>query len=146
MLGENHKKVPDLRNTRVVCRTGSALVSGDLDVVNHRDARSVILLGQDGELDPDADVVMAILALRREEHDIRPGRHIVAEIRDANVGHAARLAGGWSVSRSPRSPSWRWSARAALVTVHHRDRREKRFRSPGPWVECFWTGCLRWSS
>jgi voltage-gated potassium channel Kch len=90
-------KVPVLGNTRVVCRTGSALVGGDLDLVNHREARSVILLGQDGAVDPDADVVKAILALRREESVHRTGRHIVAEIQDANVGHAARLAGGDAV-------------------------------------------------
>ncbi len=91
------EKVTALRNTRVVCRTGSALVHGDLELVNHREARSVILLGQDGAVDPDADVVKAILALRRDEAADRGGRHIVAEIQDANVGHAARLAGGDAV-------------------------------------------------
>ena len=91
------ESVPDRRNTRVVCRTGSALVSGDLDLVNHRDARAVIVLGADGAADPDADVIKAILALTRDTTDATRGRHIVAEIEDANAAHAARLAGGDAV-------------------------------------------------
>jgi Trk K+ transport system NAD-binding subunit len=81
----------------VICRTGSALVSGDLEIVNHNAARSVILLGQDGALDPDADVIKAILALTRDASEEPAGRHIVAEVRGANAAHAARLAGGDAV-------------------------------------------------
>jgi ion channel POLLUX/CASTOR len=93
------ENVPNRRNTRVVCRTGSALVTGDLELVNHREARAVILLGGDGGSDPDADVIKSILALTRDgdgDGDVA-GRHIVAEVQDANAAHAARLAGGDAV-------------------------------------------------
>ncbi|HWH12267.1 MAG TPA: hypothetical protein VG165_14160 [Solirubrobacteraceae bacterium] len=91
------ENVADARNTRVVCRTGSPLVTGDLELVNHRAARAVILLGGDGGSDPDADVIKSILALTRDTHGEAAGRHIVAEVQDENAAHAARLAGGNAV-------------------------------------------------
>jgi ion channel POLLUX/CASTOR len=91
------ERVATTRNTRVVCRTGSALVTGDLELVNHREARAVILLNGDGASDPDADAVKAILALTHNTPTGSSERHIVAEVEDANAGHAARLAGGDAV-------------------------------------------------
>jgi Castor and Pollux protein voltage-gated ion channel component len=91
------ENVANRRNTRVVCRTGSPLVAGDLDLVNHRDARSVILLGADGATDADADMIKAILALTRDGPGQAARRHIVAEVQDENAAHAARLAGGGAV-------------------------------------------------
>ncbi len=90
------ENVPVTRNTRVICRTGNPLLAADLDLVSHAEARSVILLAQDGAVDPDADVIKTILALSRQGADA-PKRPIVAEIEDTNAGHAARLAGGESV-------------------------------------------------
>jgi voltage-gated potassium channel Kch len=92
------ENVANIRNTRVVCRTGSALISGDLDLVNHSQARAVILIGDDGATDPDAYVIKTILALTQSSPDGEwRRRHIVAEIQDENVAHAARLAGGEAV-------------------------------------------------
>jgi hypothetical protein len=91
------ENVANRRNTRVVCRTGSALVTGDLELVNHREARAVILLAGHGASDPDADVIKAILALTQNGPAGARGRHIVAEVEDENAAHAARLAGGDAV-------------------------------------------------
>jgi voltage-gated potassium channel Kch len=86
-------KVDDLRGTRVVCRTGSAIDLRDLAIVNPNGARSVILLSPDEE-EPDASVIKTLLALIRG-----PGRrpepyHVVAEIADARNLEAARLVAG----------------------------------------------------
>ena len=40
-------RVPDLRNTKVVCRTGDPM-SGDLAIVSRQTARAVIVLGARG--------------------------------------------------------------------------------------------------
>jgi voltage-gated potassium channel Kch len=85
--------VPELRGTKVVCRTGDPIVVGDLELVNHHDARSVIVLAPEGD-DPDAMVIKTVLALTRG-----PGRrehpyHVVAEIQDPRNLDAAQLAGG----------------------------------------------------
>lgn len=86
-------RVTDLRGTRVVCRTGNPIAVVDLELVNHQEARSVIVLAPDGD-DPDAMVIKTLLALTRgpgrREHDY----HIVAEILDAGNLDAAYLAGG----------------------------------------------------
>jgi voltage-gated potassium channel Kch len=86
-------KVPDLRGTRVVCRTGSTIDLRDLAIVSPNEARSIIVLSP-AEVEPDASVIKTILALTRG-----PGRrpepyHIVAEIQDAANLEAARLVAG----------------------------------------------------
>ncbi len=87
------ERVGNTRNTRVVCRTGKPISVGDLQLVNHHEARSVIVLGQDDVGDPDANVIKAILALTTsDEH--AAGRHIVAELQRARNLDVARLAGG----------------------------------------------------
>jgi hypothetical protein len=86
------EQVPDMRNTHVVCRTGSPVSASDLELVNHRDARSVIVLGADGDEDPDADVIKTLLALTRQDGgELLRDRHIVAEIESSATAHAGRL-------------------------------------------------------
>ncbi len=83
------EKVADLRGTRVVCRTGSALDLGDLALTNHGLARSIIVLSPGGD-EPDSEVIKTLLALTHEGD----GPHIVAEIQDPQNLEAARLVGG----------------------------------------------------
>jgi Trk K+ transport system NAD-binding subunit len=89
------QKVGDMKNTRVVCRTGNAIAIDDLRVANPAEARSVIVLSPEGEEDPDSHVIKTVLALvrgpvRREGSTDR----IVAEIQDRKNLEAARLVGG----------------------------------------------------
>ncbi len=83
------EKVADLKGTRVVCRTGSALDLGDLALTNHTLARSIIVLSPGGD-EPDSEVIKTLLALT---HD-GAGPHIVAEIQDPQNLEAAHLVGG----------------------------------------------------
>lgn len=87
-------KVGDLRNTRVVCRTGSPVDLADLSVAAPAAARSVIILSPDGEEDPDAHVIKALLALTRSPSRRADPYRIVAEIHDPTNLEAARLVGG----------------------------------------------------
>jgi ion channel POLLUX/CASTOR len=86
-------KVPDLRNTRVICRTGSPIDLADVAIANPRQARSVIVLSPESE-DPDAEVIKTVLALTRGPHRRPDGYRIVAEIHDPANLEAARLVGG----------------------------------------------------
>jgi ion channel POLLUX/CASTOR len=88
------ERIDNLRGTRVVCRTGRPTVAADLALVAHRDAASVIVLGQESTAHPDADVVKAILALTADENGSSGDRHIIAEIQEATNIPVARLAGG----------------------------------------------------
>ncbi|MDN4174961.1 NAD-binding protein [Nocardioides sp. SOB77] len=89
MEDEIRAKVPDLRGTRVVCRSGSPMDLDDLRLASHATARSVILLAPDSE-DPDAEVIKTLLALT---HGGQDGPRIVAEIRNPTNLEAARLVG-----------------------------------------------------
>jgi voltage-gated potassium channel Kch len=86
-------KVPELRGTRVVCRSGSPMDIDDLRLSSHDTARSVILLAPDSD-DPDSEVIKTLLALTHQGGD-REGDpvRIVAEIQDPSNLEAARLVG-----------------------------------------------------
>ncbi len=89
MEEEIRAKVPDLRGTRVICRSGSPIDIDDLTLTSHQQARSVILLAPDTD-DPDSEVIKALLALTHGSED---GPTIVAEIRNPTNLEAARLVG-----------------------------------------------------
>ncbi len=91
MEDEIREKCPDLRGTRVVCRTGSPIDMGDLALTSHATARSVILLSPGGD-DPDSEVIKAMLALTHAQQGIGEA-HVVAEIQDPRNLEAARMVG-----------------------------------------------------
>ncbi|RLV47910.1 potassium transporter TrkA [Nocardioides mangrovicus] len=90
MEDELRDKLPDLRGTRVVCRTGSPMDIGDLALTSHDSARSVVVLSPGGE-EPDSEVIKVLLALT---HGAAGEAHVVAEIEDPRNLEAARLVGG----------------------------------------------------
>jgi voltage-gated potassium channel Kch len=88
MEDELREKVPDLRGTRVVCRSGSPIDIGDLALCSHQTARSVIVLSPVGD-DPDSEVIKTLLALTHAGE----GPPIVAEIQDPQNLEAVRMVG-----------------------------------------------------
>jgi ion channel POLLUX/CASTOR len=89
MEEEIREKVPDLRGTRVVVRSGSPIDLGDLARSSPTTARSIIVLSPETE-DPDSEVIKTLLALSRDQD----GPPVVAEIQDPDNLEAARIAGG----------------------------------------------------
>ena len=73
MEEEIRAKLPDLRGTRVVCRSGSPMDIDELAITSHHTARSVILLAPDSE-DPDAEVIKTLLALTHGSDEGGPRR------------------------------------------------------------------------
>lgn len=92
MEDEIRAKVPDLRGTRVICRSGSPMDVDDLRLASHGSARSVILLAPAGSDDPDSEVIKSLLALTHAAVE-GEGPRIVAEIRNPSNLEAARLVG-----------------------------------------------------
>lgn len=86
-------KVGDTGKTRVVCRTGSPIDLNDLEIVNPRGARSIIVLAPADE-EPDAHVIKTVLALTQNPERRTEPYSIVAEIEDPANLEAARLVGG----------------------------------------------------
>ncbi len=94
MEDEIKAKVGDLRNTRVICRTGNAIDLRDLEIVNLNDAKSIIICAPESEY-PDSNVIKTILAITNNPHrkPLPQLYHIVAEIRDPRNVVIAEIAG-----------------------------------------------------
>jgi voltage-gated potassium channel Kch len=84
-------RVPDLKNTRVICRSGSPIDPADLAIVRPQTARSIIILPQ-GDM-PDASVVKAILALTHFREGRAEPYHIVTQVRNSRTLDVLKLVG-----------------------------------------------------
>jgi ion channel POLLUX/CASTOR len=93
MEDEISDKVPDLKNTRVICRSGDPTDLYDLALINPQGSRSVVILSPEGN-DADSHVVKTILALVNDPRRREARYQIAAEIRDAKNTELARIVGG----------------------------------------------------
>jgi voltage-gated potassium channel Kch len=86
-------KAGDMGRTRVICRSGSPIDLNDLEIVNPRAARSIIVLSAAAQ-EPDAEVIKTLLAVTQNPKRRPEPYHIVAEIEEASNLEAARIVGG----------------------------------------------------
>lgn len=86
-------QVGDTKNTKIVCRTGSAMELNDLDRVSVQTSRSIVVLAPEGAEDPDSDVIKAILAVTNGPTRRKEPYHVVAEIQSPENVEAAKLCG-----------------------------------------------------
>jgi Trk K+ transport system NAD-binding subunit len=86
-------RVPATRNTRVICRTGSPVDPADIERVNPKGARAVIVLTPGGE-DGDADLVKTLLAVTKSPGMQERPHLVLAAVQDVRNRDAARLAAG----------------------------------------------------
>ncbi|SDL54118.1 Trk K+ transport system, NAD-binding component [Glycomyces sambucus] len=92
MEDEIRSKLPDLKTTHVVCRTGDPADPDDIAIVNPGQAKSVILLTS-AEDDPDAQLVRSLLAVTQGgQGNLKC--HVVGAVAESRNLPAARLAGG----------------------------------------------------
>jgi hypothetical protein len=95
MEDEIRERVPDLRGSKLVCRTGDPASTFDLGLVNIEAARAVVVLGEDGPRG-DAEVVKSVLALGSRDGAI--GRiPVVAEISEERTARALHQGFGADV-------------------------------------------------
>jgi voltage-gated potassium channel Kch len=78
--------------TRIVCRRGSPMSLGDLEIVSLHTARSIIILAPEGD-SPDSNVIKTMLAITNNPHRRAEPYHIVAEICDPKNMEVARMVG-----------------------------------------------------
>jgi voltage-gated potassium channel Kch len=93
MEEEIRAKVGDMKNTRVVCRSGNTIDLVDLEIVNPHAAKSIIILSPGDTEDSDAQVIKMILAITNNPNRRPEPYHIVAEIRDEKNLEVARIVG-----------------------------------------------------
>jgi voltage-gated potassium channel Kch len=92
MDDELRERIPDYKTTKVVCRRGSPIDLGDLNIVNFNAARAIIVLSPPAE-DSDSEVIKSILAITNHPQRRPEKFHIVAEIRESRNMEPARLVG-----------------------------------------------------
>jgi voltage-gated potassium channel Kch len=93
MEDEIAAKIADLKNTRIICRSGDPADLYDLAIVNPNESRSIIILSPEAD-DPDSSVVKTILALTQSPSRRKEKYRIAAEIRDTHNAELARIVGG----------------------------------------------------
>ncbi len=94
-------KVGDLKNTRIICRSGDPTDLYDLGILSPQTSRSVIVLSPETD-DPDSQVIKTVLALVNDPNRRTAPYKIAAEIRDAgNAGSRRSLVGAKCSSCSP---------------------------------------------
>ena len=72
-------RVPDTKNTRIICRSGKPMDLDDLNIVSLHTARSIIILPPE-EGDPDTYVIKTILAIVNNPNRRKDPYHIVTQI------------------------------------------------------------------
>jgi len=92
MEDEIRDKIPDTRNTKVICRRGDPLDLNDLEIVNPHAARSIIILAPESQ-DPDSEVIKSILAITNNANRRPEPYHIVAELAEMRNLEVARMVG-----------------------------------------------------
>lgn len=94
MEDEIKDKCPDLKNTKVICRSGNPNDMVDLAIVNPQEAKSIILLAPENtDADPDAQTIKNILAITNNPARKEGKYHIVAEMRDDKNLEIGKIVG-----------------------------------------------------
>ena len=96
MEDEIAAKVPDTKNTRIICRSGDPTDLYDISIVNPQTARSIVILSPESD-DPDSCVIKTILALVNDPARRAEPYLIAAEIREGRNAEIARVVGGSEV-------------------------------------------------
>lgn len=94
MEAELRERVGDTKRTRVVCRSGNPAAPADLELANLADARSVIVLADEGG---DAAIVKAILAVKTLDPDFS-NANVVAEFSSPAHAETVRILTDGAVS------------------------------------------------
>ncbi|MBK6950517.1 MAG: NAD-binding protein [Crocinitomicaceae bacterium] len=92
MDDEIRQRITNLKNTRIIVRSGSPLSSSAINVVNPNEARSIIVLAGEEE-NTDTYVIKSVLALTNGKNRKKEPYHIVAELKDPKNMEAADLVG-----------------------------------------------------
>ncbi|PWE54386.1 hypothetical protein DEM27_19935 [Metarhizobium album] len=92
MEDEIADKIEDLKNTKIICRSGDPTDLYDLGIVNPQTSRSIIVLSPEGE-DADSQVIKSVLALVNDPKRREKPYQIAAEIRESRNAEVARMVG-----------------------------------------------------
>jgi voltage-gated potassium channel Kch len=93
MEDELRAQLPATGKTRIIVRSGDPMNLRDLEISNPHTARSIIILAEEANEDPDAIVIKTALALTNNPNRKPGDYHIVGEVQEPANMEAARLVG-----------------------------------------------------
>ncbi len=82
MEDEIRSRLPHMKNTRVICRSGSPIDPTDIEIVSPHTARSIIILppAPEENKDPDTCVIKSVLALVNNPRRREAPYHVVTQV------------------------------------------------------------------
>jgi voltage-gated potassium channel Kch len=86
-----NSRIADMKNTRIICRSGNPIDLTDLEIASPHTARSILVLA-DGA-DPDTHVIKSVLALTNNPNRHAEPYHIVTQIRDPKNMDVIKMLG-----------------------------------------------------
>ena len=75
-----NERIPDTKNTKVICRSGSPIDLTDLEIASPHTARSIIVLAEGA--DPDTHIIKSVLAITNNPNRHAEPYHIITQIRN----------------------------------------------------------------
>ncbi len=92
MEDEIREKVPEMKNMKVICRSGSPNDLSSLAMVNPHESKSIIILSPE-EGNPDSQTIKTILAITNNPDRREKPYHIIAEIKNFKNLEVAKMVG-----------------------------------------------------
>lgn len=92
MEDEVRERIPNTKNTKVICRSGSPNDFTDISIANPKDSKSIIILSSD-DATADMQTVKTILAITNNPDRREEPYHIVAEIKDEKNFEVTKMVG-----------------------------------------------------
>jgi Trk K+ transport system NAD-binding subunit len=86
------ENIADLKNTKLVVRSGNPMISSEVQIVNPNAARNIIVLSPEEE-EADIQVIKTVMSLTNSSFRKKEAYHIVAEIKEESNLEAAELVG-----------------------------------------------------
>jgi len=84
-------RIPNTKNTKVICRSGSPLDLTDLEIASPHTARSIIILPEG--VDPDTHIIKSVLAIVNNPNRREKPYHIVTQIREQKNMDVVKMIG-----------------------------------------------------
>ncbi|MDP1547443.1 MAG: NAD-binding protein [Anaerolineales bacterium] len=85
------ERIENTKNTRIICRSGSAIDLNDLEIASPHTARSIIILSEGA--DPDTHVIKSVLAITNNPNRREEPYHIITQIRDQQNMDVVKMLG-----------------------------------------------------
>lgn len=93
MEEELRARIPDLRGSWIVCRSGNPSDLTDLAMASVQTCRSILITAPEGDEDPDVTVIKSLLAITNAPDRREEPYHIVAVVQQQENLEAAKLVG-----------------------------------------------------